>query len=62
MCCIFVFWFSRAQENASQDAFLRFAMMHLKMPHYDLPKKCLLFSGKVGVAMASPAPRLREPC
>ena len=27
---IFVFWFSRAQENAFPDAFLRFAMVFFK--------------------------------
>ena len=28
---IFVSWFSRRQENAFPDAFLRFAMVYLKM-------------------------------
>ena len=28
---IFVFWFRRTQEDVSQDAFLRFSMVYLKM-------------------------------
>ena len=30
---IFVFWFSRTQENAFRDALLKFAIVYLKMRH-----------------------------
>ena len=30
---VFVLWFSGTQKNASQNAFLRFAMVYLKMPN-----------------------------
>ena len=30
---IFVFWFSRTQEKAFPDGFLRFAILYLKMHH-----------------------------
>ena len=44
----FCFSFSRTQENAFPGAFLRFAMVYLKICQYDSPKKCLSFSGKMG--------------
>ena len=48
---IFVSSFSRTLENAFPDAFLRFAMVYLKMCHYDL-RIIFIIQQKNGVAMA----------
>ena len=42
---IFVFWFTRTQENAFPGAFLRYTTAHLKMHYQGLPKT-LHYSGE----------------